>query len=166
LDLTDKRWKELNGGYRIPYDASVPLTKLEGSDKPEVINEVFNELWNELHHQGNVGVASYLAVPQLARIAIDKDLCDWNLLGVCSTIEQQRHVGDNPSLPIEFLEYYNTGLSNLKEFVIQKLKTKLDRTTFIVALSTIATCNGNYKLGKAILEMEDEEMLDKFLGEF
>jgi len=166
MDLSDKRWKDLNGGYKAPYDASIPLAKLERSNTPEVINEVFKELWNELHHQGDVGVASYLAVPQLARIAIDKDLCDWNLLGICSTIEQQRHLGDNPDIPSEFLDYYYTGLANLKEFVIRKLTSKLDRTTFIVALSTIATCNGNYKLGKAILEMEDEEMLDKFLGYF
>jgi len=166
MELLDNRWKELHGGYKIPYDASIPLTNLERTNKPEVINEVFKELWNELHHQGDVGVASYLAVPHLVRIAIDRDLCDSNLLSICATIEQQRHLGDNPDLPAEFLEYYNTGLSNLKEFVIKKLNSKLARTTFIVALSTVATCNGNYKLGKTILEMEDEEMLDKFLGYF
>ncbi|MDB5223458.1 MAG: hypothetical protein JWN83_2125 [Chitinophagaceae bacterium] len=29
IDLTDKKWKEFEGGYKIPYDASVPLKKLE-----------------------------------------------------------------------------------------------------------------------------------------
>ena len=111
-------------------------------------------------------VSIILAVPQLVKIAIKKDLCDWNLFGICSTIEQQRHLGDNPNLPTEFLEYYNNGLSNLKEFVTRKLNSKLDRTTFIVALSTVATCNGNFKLGKAIMEMEDDDILGKFLEQY
>jgi len=89
MELTDKIWKELKGGYKILYDVSIPLGQLENSDDDEAISKVWDELWNELHHQGDVGIASYLAVPQLVRIGIKKDLFDWNLLGICSVIEQQ-----------------------------------------------------------------------------
>ena len=107
MELTDKIWQELEGGYRNLYDASNPLSQFENTNEPEIIKKIWEELWNELHHQGDVGIASYLAVPQLIRIGIKKDLFDWNLLGLCTVIEQQRHLGDNPDLPIEFQNYEN-----------------------------------------------------------
>ena len=166
MELTDKIWQELEGGYKTLYDASVPLIQLENTDDPEAIKKVWEELWNELHHQGDVGTASYLAVPQLVRIGIKKDLFDWNLLGLCVVIEQQRHLGSNPSLPLEFQDNYKKGLSDLKEFVIKNLNNDLDKTTSIMALSTIATCDGRIKMGKAIMEMEDEDLLNEFLQQF
>ena len=163
MKLTDKRWQELNGGYKIPYDASIPLKQLEETNNLEIKDKIFKELWNELHHQGDVGIASYLAVPQLVRIGIKKKLFDWNLLGICSIIEQQRHLKSNPKLPLEFQDYYNKGLSDLKGFVIKNLNNDLDNTTSLLALSTIATCDGRIKLGEAIMKMEDEDLLSEFL---
>jgi hypothetical protein len=58
LLLTDTIWRELQGGYRIPYDASKTLVRMERGES------VWEELWNELHHQGDVGVASYAAIPR------------------------------------------------------------------------------------------------------
>lgn len=113
MELTDKLWQELEGGYRISYDASIPLRQLEQTTDPIVIKNILDELWNELHHQGDVGLASYLSVPQLVRIARFKGLFNWSLLGLCSTIEQQRHLGPNPALPSEFADYYNQGLADL-----------------------------------------------------
>lgn len=166
MELTDKIWKEIEGGYKTLYDASLPLKQLENAEDDETISKVWEELWNELHHQGDVGIASYLAVPQLVRIGIKKHLFDWNLLAICSVIEQQRHLGNNPRLPLEYQDYYKKGISDLKEFVIKNLNKDLDRTTAIMALSTIATCNGKPKMGKAIMEMEDESLLNEFLEQF
>jgi hypothetical protein len=61
LSLTDPIWHELEGGYRVPYDASKALARMERG------KSVWDEFWNELHHQGDVGVASYAAIPQLVR---------------------------------------------------------------------------------------------------
>ncbi|MBS1507057.1 MAG: hypothetical protein JSS79_10465 [Bacteroidetes bacterium] len=99
ITLDDKLWKELKGGYKVVYDVSVPLRKLERSNDKKEINKIYEELWNELHHQGDVELASYLALPQLVRIAKDKKLFDWNVLAICVTIEQQRHQEKNPPLP-------------------------------------------------------------------
>lgn len=166
MELNDIIWKKLEGGHRILYDASIPLSKLESTDDPELIKEIWEELWEQLHHQGDVGLASYLSVPQLIRIGIKKNLFDWNLLGICCVIEQQRHLGDNPQLPTEFETHYLKGLKELKGFVTKNLNNELDATTFIIALSTIATCEGKIKIGKAIMEMEDEDLLDDFLEQF
>jgi hypothetical protein len=73
LSLTDPIWRELQGGYRTPYDASKPLAQMERGES------VWDELWNELHHQGDIGVASYAAIPQLVRIAEAQRKLDWNL---------------------------------------------------------------------------------------
>lgn len=164
MTLDDKIWKELKGGYKIIYDASVPLRQLEKTtDKKKLKNP--RRVMNELHHQGDVGEASYLAVPQLVRIAKNKGLFDWKLYGLCAVIEQQRHLGKNPSIPIQFIGYYKNGLIELNQFVISNLNTRYDDSDLRVILSTIATCKGKVKLGKAIIEMSDD-VLDEFLEQY
>jgi len=165
ITLDDPIWRTLEGGYKILYDASIPLRKLQQTNDIKVIQEVWTELWDELHHQGDVGIASYLAVPQLARIGVNKDLYNWNLLGICSVIEQQRHMGDNPQLPEEYQDYYNDGIQVLKQFIVANINRETDETTFRVALSTLAVCNGQIKLSKAISELEDD-VLEEFLKQF
>lgn len=166
MELTDKIWQELEGGHKAPFDASVPLRKLEQSNDPKTFKKIWEELWNQLHHQGDVGLASYLAVPQLVRVGKSKGLFDWNLLGICCVIEQQRHLGDNPTLPTEFQDYYNKGLGDLKQLALDYLGRDLDDTTYLIVLSTLATCSGRIKIGKAILELEDKDILDEFLEQF
>jgi hypothetical protein len=63
LPLFDAKWAKLTGGYRVPYDPSAALSRLEQGQ------DVWPELWNELHHQGDVGEDSDAAVPHLVRIA-------------------------------------------------------------------------------------------------
>lgn len=75
LALDDPRWKTLEGGYRVVYDASIALARLERGE------DVWKELWNELHHQGDVGESSYAAVPHLVRIAAARGSRAWNLYG-------------------------------------------------------------------------------------
>ena len=165
ITLDDNMWKELEGGYKIPYDVSVPLTQLERAISSTEVEKIFSELWDELHHQGDVGVASYMAIPQLVRISRDKGLFNWNVLTLCSTIEQQRHLEENPSLPTEYTEYYNTGLMELKEFILDNFRSIQDELTLRAALSALAVCNGEMKLSKAIIELSDDT-LDEFLEQF
>lgn len=166
MELTDPIWQNLKGAYKRSYDVSIPLRKLEQYDSLETVKNIWEELWNQLHHQGDVGLASYLAVPHLVRIGIKKNLYNWNLIGLCVVIEQQRYSNHNPELPEEYENYYFGALKKMKEFVISNLNYELDRSTLAVSLSAIATCNGNINLGKAILEMEDEDVLNEFLNQF
>lgn len=32
LTLDDPRWQELQGGYKLPYDASIPLRRMEAGN--------------------------------------------------------------------------------------------------------------------------------------
>lgn len=165
IDLNSEIWSSLEGGYKVPYDASVPLRKLEATKTAEEVSAVYQELWQELHHQGDVGVASYLALPHLVRIARAKNLFDWHVLGLCCTIEQQRHEKGNPSLPVEFTSDYMNALTDLRQYVLENFKSDMNDELMRTALSTLATCSGRITLGKAILEMSDD-VLEEFIENF
>ena len=103
MELDDRAWGLLNGGYRIPYDASKPLKKLKGILSQKERREIFNELWENLHHEGNVGLASYLAIPHLIDICIENKSLDRNFIGLCVTIENCRtSKGENPEIPSQY----------------------------------------------------------------
>jgi hypothetical protein len=158
LDLNDPRWAELKGGYKMPYSPVSALRQLEAGEDP---TEAWKELWNELHHQGDVGEASYAAVPQLARIHKTRRNRDWNLYGLVSTIEIQRHLKTNPPLPAWLESDYTEAWQSLIALAIEVLPKAID------LLGCIAIGKGLLVLGTIISEFtEDEwtEILDKNLG--
>ena len=165
LDLDDKIWPKLEGGYRIPYNASRPLKKLKDSAHQKDQEVIFTELWYNLHHQGDVGLASYLSVPQLVSICINKNSLDWNFIGLCTTIENCRLNGDNPELPPEYQEDYHESLTLFERYLLLNFKNIIDRVAVRLTLSLFATVNGQPDLGKAI-EMLDEDMITEFLKEY
>ena len=163
MELEDRTWGLLNGGYRIPYDASKPLRKLKGSISQKERQELFDELWENLHHQGNVGLASYMAVPHLIDICIENKSLDWNFIGLCVAIENCRVSGENPELPIQHDDLYFGSLTKFEKYLLVNLKDINDRTAFRLALALLATVNGQPRLGKAI-EMLDEDAVNDFLS--
>lgn len=56
-------WGELEGGYRQRYDPRPAFAALADGHGD------WDELWQELHHQGDVGVASYsVSLPRRPRV--------------------------------------------------------------------------------------------------
>jgi|KBSSwiStaDraftv2_1062776.scaffolds.fasta_scaffold08915_12 hypothetical protein len=166
IELNDNRWKEFDGGYRMPYDASVPLKRLEEATSTEEINSVFAELWNELHHQGDVGLVSYYSVPHLIRIAKEKKLYDFNAIGLVTTIEIERY-SNNPKLPEEFEEEYLYSIQKeLPELIMQMINENWDTSLSVVVLSALAVSKGHIKIADAILKMEDQDTLNEFLENY
>src|SRR5688500_1463687 len=96
LSLDDPRWRTLHGGYRLLYDPTPALRRLaaEWENAP-----AWEELWNELHHQGDVGEASYAALTVIAELARAVASRGWNVYALAATIETERHAQRNPSLP-------------------------------------------------------------------
>jgi hypothetical protein len=113
LPLDDPRWASYTGGYRVPYDASVPLRRLfEEGGTPEL----WDELWQELYHQGNVGPASFAAVPWLLEYIRRSSELDWNPFGLIAVIEMERlrHCRNEP-IPVELVESYNNAIALLPQ---------------------------------------------------
>jgi hypothetical protein len=166
LPLEDPRWKDFNGGYGIPYNASVPLLKLERSSSTEEIDEIFSELLQELHHQGDVGLASYFAVPHIIRIAKAKSLFHFNVFGLISVIEIERH-SNNPGIPEEYEDEYQAALQyGIPELVRMCLEKNWDLTLSSTILSALAASKGHIQLAQAISKMEDVDITKEFLENF
>lgn len=162
MDLDNRIWATLQGGYKIPYNASKPLKKLRDAIRQDEFGDIFKELWENLHHQGDVGTASYLAVPQLVSICIDKKSLDWNFIGLCVLIENCRLKKHNPEIPGEYQDHYFDSLTQFERYLLLNFKSITDQTALRLTLALFATINGQPGLGKAI-EMLDEDLLTEFI---
>jgi hypothetical protein len=65
LSFNGELWERLTGGCK---GSLRPLTIFAQLESQQDTAAAWEELWEELHHQSNVGVASYAAVPELVRI--------------------------------------------------------------------------------------------------
>ncbi len=155
IELEDEIWKTFEGGYRVIYDASILLKKLVQTDDPKVTEEIVNEFWNELHHQGDVGIASYMALPYLVDFALRKNYSNWKLIGLCAVIEQQRVLGANPALPDEYASFYFKSLSDLRKYLLATLDKKLSRENYQVAVSMICACDEFHDLSRDVYDIGD-----------
>jgi hypothetical protein len=154
LSLTDPRWRSLKGGYRTLYDASDALRRFEqGCD-------VWDELWQELHHQGDVGEASYAALPHLARIWHDAARRDWNLYGLAALIEVVRHRKSNPPIPDWLIADYSAAWSDLEQLALRDLAGASDRNLIQPALAVVALARGQLKLGALLFWLDESELAE------
>ena len=158
LTLIDPIWRELEGGYRTPYNASVVLAQIERGES------VWGELWAELHHQGDVGLASYAAIPQLVRIYEARRDRDWNLYALAATIEIERHRHSNPPVPAWLSDSYKSAWEGLVKLALTDLAGKPDELTLRAALSVVALGRGGLKLG-AMLNYADADEIDAYVQE-
>lgn len=158
LELNDPRWKALRGGYKVSYDASAALSRMERGEN------VWDELWKELHHQGDLGEASYAAVPHLVRIAGANGERDWNFYGLVSTIEVERHRLANPQLPDWLVADYGDAWSQVLDLALADLRRPKDPLTVRAMLGAIALAKQHLKLG-AWIALADESEIDEALEE-
>ena len=156
LPLDDPRWSELTGRYRTPYNPSDCLRRLQNGD------DVWDELWQELHHQGDVGEASYAAVPYIVSAAKSLALRDWKFYGLVSTIEIERHRKANPPMPIWLVSEYADALRGLFELAMRDLAQVEDRDTIRCILGAIALAKDELKLG-VVIHRGDAAEIDEFL---
>jgi len=166
LSLDDPKWNKLEGGYKGSlYDASVPLKQLEKAKTLTEVNAIYKELWNELHHQGDVGLASYYAVPHLVRIAKETRLVDNNVLSMVSVIEIQRHK-NNPIIPGKLVPAYNDAIEGLQSLAEVALSQDDSLVSVITALSAIALAKGQRNLADAIQNFDSEDENEAFLKNY
>jgi hypothetical protein len=155
LGLDDIKWQSFEGGYRRPYDASIALRCLrDGID-------VWDELWNELHHQGDVGLASYAAVPQLVSIAGASVSRDWNFYGLIAIIEVKRKREENPPIPKWLRPGYDEAWHRASELATLDLRSTPDSLTIRAILSVLALAKGELKLGTLLSGLDASELEER-----
>ena len=159
LALDDPKWKKLKGGYRVLYDPTPALRKLAQG------KNAWKELWENLHHQGDVGDASYAVVPQL--VAMVEDLPrTLDFYGLISTIEMERHRKGNPKIPAWLRKDYRKAVNDLYELAAIDLRKTKNSRMIPWILAAMAFAKGEIKLGTFLCSdpSEIDEILEESLG--
>jgi hypothetical protein len=157
LSLNDKHWTRLRGGYRVPLDPRPLLARLETEQDT---TSVWHELWGELHHQGDVGGASYAAVPHLVRIYRKRGVVDWNTYAIVAIIELARKEGGNPDVPKWLKEDYFRAIRELAEIGVAEVFQTDDADNVRAILSILAIEKGLRTHGRFLVNYTDAELLD------
>ena len=145
----------------MPYDPRNALRKLE---RGEDVDAAWSELWNELHHQGDIGEASYAAVPHLVRIYAARVIPDWNAYALVATIEEVRQNGRNPDLPSYLSDTYQSALRELGELGLRELQSAEEATLVTSILAVLAFWKGQRSLGLLASSFTEDERLELLAG--
>lgn len=162
LNLDDPKWEEFYGGYKTTYNASIPLRKLKNASRSEEIADLIDELHEELHHQGDVGLASYYSVPHLINSALQKTDNSINIISLIITIELARH-SNNPKIPKDLEKDYRDAILNLGNLGISLIEGNWNLEVGTTSLAAIALSKGQIELAKAITILEDPSTLLEFI---
>ena len=154
LSLDDPRWSTLEGGYKVVYDPRPALEQLRAGNRKE---EAWSELWNELHHQGDIGPASYAAVPHIIDIYARADEPDWNALALVGLIEDVR-LQSGPKPPAWLWESYMAAIHRLPELGARDLLRSDDSLVVRSALAAIAIAKGLRATAQMLTNYSDDEL--------
>ncbi len=151
----DNRWSTLKSGYRLGFDPRPLAKRLENDSN---MRAVWDELWNELHHQGDVGDASYAAVPLLVEAHRKCGKADWNPYAIVTTIELARTEPHNPPVPAWLSEDYFHAIQELCKMGLKEIADAQDIDSRRAILSVIALGKGLRTHAKFLLEYSEEEL--------
>jgi hypothetical protein len=156
LSFDDERWNHLTGRYRTPFDPRPLIRKLENGEGNAA---VWHELWGELHHQGDVGDASYAAVPHIVEIHRQSGIVNWNPYAIVACIESARMTG-NPTIPDWLEKDYFSSIQELSEIGIAEISRANKPEEVRAILSIIAIAKGLRTHGRFLLEYSEDELID------
>jgi hypothetical protein len=157
LALDDDRWGNLMGGYRMKCDPRPLLANLENGRDTEA---TWHKLWDNLHHQGDVGEASYAAVPHLVRIYRNHGAPDWNTYAIVAVIELARKKGNNPAVPKWIEDEYLSAIQELATIGAAEVLTVENPESLRAILGVIAIAKGLLTHGRFLVEFSEDELLD------
>lgn len=157
LSFDDERWEHLTGGYKSPFDPRPCLRKLENQQDTAA---AWEELWEELHHQGDVGDASYAAVVELVKIHRMGGAAGWNLYALVAIIELARTESQNPEVPEWLREDYFRSIQELAQMGTKDILSADESETKRAILGVIAIAGGLRTHGKFLVEYSEDELLE------
>ncbi|HEY6444832.1 MAG TPA: hypothetical protein VIY53_00115 [Acidobacteriaceae bacterium] len=158
----DERWMHLAGGYRTEYDPRPALAQLRSGQNE---GAPWSELWNELHHQGDVGEASYAAVPELVKIYKQRGIIHWQTYAMVATIELQRTEAGNPKLPVWLADDYLTAIQELAVAGARDIFQTSEPDTIRAILGLIAIARGLRVCGRLLAQYSEPEIAAMLVSE-
>jgi len=151
MELDDPRWSQLRGAYGRLYDPRAAVRRLLDGD-----TSAWDELWEDLYHQGEVGEASYAALPLLVTAHEGLAGDEWNAYALAATIEIARHDKRNPAVPDWLLASYQRGWQELESFALRDFQTAAGEDLVDSIIAVLALARQRYTLGRMAMLSEDE----------
>lgn len=155
--LNDPRWATYRGGYRVPYDV-VPL--IQRLQREGTSDEFWEVAWQELHHQGDVGEATYAIVPYLVDHQSRQRSIDEQVFHFCVVVELVRPENENPPVPQELGLSYATALDWLPVIGVDLSQRGCPDADVTGIAAAIALAAGHRVLARAYLDFGRREALD------
>ena len=150
LPLDDPRWATYCGGYnRIPYDVVPLIRQLQHEGASERFWEI---VWAELHHQGDVGEASYALIPYLVEFQSRQRELDEQLFHFCVVIDLAQPENNNPPVPSELELSYAMALHKLPAVGAELLRRGCSEAVLTGVAAATALAAGHRVLARAYLE--------------
>lgn len=141
----------------MPLDPRPMLRRLETD---EDTSEVWKELWNELHQQGDVGDASYAAVPYIVQAYRQRGVVEWNTFVIVAVIELARKQGKNPDVPGWLAEDYFGAIRELATMGAADIMRSNSPEDVRGILSVIAIERGLRTYAKFLVDYSEDELLE------
>lgn len=164
MDFVDPRWEGLQGGYRVAYDPRPALLRLERGDR-----SAWGDLWDNLHHQGDVGEASYAALVALVRTHTEQNQREENFYSLAACIEECRTKGANPALSDWLKASYDEAWQRLASMAVGDFQSASKPEIVDGILSVMAFYKGRRVLGEIAspnyTEEERSQMLRAYFEE-
>ena len=157
LQWDDPKWSSLEGGRHRWVDLRSLLRALEEADNAQ---RAWDGLWDELYHQGDVGQASYAAVPHLVRIHRRRGVVDWNTYALVASIEGARGRGRNPEVPDWARLAYDTAIAELAELGREELARATTAEAVRSILAILAIGYGARTYGRFLIEFTEDEVAE------
>lgn len=150
LPLDDPRWATYRGGYnRAPYDVVPLIRRLHR----EGTSDLFWELvWVELHHQGDVGEASYALVPYLVEYQSRQRELDEQVFHYCVVVELAQPENKNPPIPPEFEFSYAMAIRKLPVIGAELLRRGCQEAVVMGVAAATALAAGHRVLARAYMD--------------
>jgi hypothetical protein len=164
LPLEDPRWKGYRGGYnRVAYDVVPLIRELQAEGFSE---SFWGRVWDDLHHQGDVGEASYAIIPYMVEYqGAQRDL-DEQLFHFAVVVELARPENGNPPVPTEIELEYELALRRLPVLGVEKLRRGCPKDVLMGVAAAAAIVAGERVLARAYLDFDRDAALHYLHSEF
>lgn len=133
------------------------LKKLQSLDVSE---DDWNILWDDLHHQGDIGDASYAVVPYLVEYVRKVPVIAWHAFGFAATVELERTGHGNPEVPTEIRSSYDAAIQELPELALSRGVEHWDEYCFEPVMACIALSLGRRTQARAYLDLTETEIVE------
>jgi hypothetical protein len=150
LPLDDPRWAIYRGGYNRTLYNVVPL--IRGLLRDGASEKFWGTVWEELHHQGDVGEASYALVPYLVHYQTTRHELDEQLFHFCVVVDLAQPENDNPPIPKELEFSYAAALRELPVAGVQRLRRGCAEHLIMGVTAATALTAGHRVLARAYLD--------------